>query len=272
MKIQMQERTEIMIIDSHQHVLLPNEKQLKIMTKAGLDLVILFCTTIHPETATDTESFAREIYTLSEILNGNRNAQAARFQALKEQLSVIKEYPNKFIGFGTVPLGLSEGSTAEWIKENVITNNFRGLGEFTLTPGQVRQLDPIFSAATAFNNLPLWIHTFAPLTLDDIKDINKLSRKYPRIPVILGHLGGTNWLDTIKLAKENPSLYLDLSATFATIAVSFAIKELPDRTLFSSDAPYGDPVLARNTIERVAADNYIRDRVLGENISELLKL
>ena len=88
-------------------------------------------------------------------------------------------------------------------------------------------------------------NTFSPLTFEDIIEINVLSNKYPSVPVILGHLGGLNWLDTIKLAKGNSSLYLDLSGTFATIAVSFAIKELPERTLFSSDAPYGDPVLAK---------------------------
>lgn len=261
-----------MIIDSHQHVFLPTKKQLTMMLEAGIDQTILFYTTVHPETAMDVESFEQEMNTLNEILSGKRNAQEARIQSIKEQVSVIQENPAKFIGFGTVPLGMSEETTAKWIKEKVVDNNFQGLGEFTLAPGQVPQLEPIFSVATDFGNQPLWIHTFSPLTLGDIKEINKLSNKYPSVPVILGHLGGTNWLDTIKLAKENPSLYLDLSGTFATIAVSFAIKELPERTLFSSDAPYGDPVLARKAIERVASDNYVRERVLGGTISELLNL
>lgn len=37
----------------------------------------------------------------------------------------------------------------------------------------------------------------------------------------------------------NITLYLDLSGTFATIAVSYAIKELLERTRFSSDALTG---------------------------------
>lgn len=261
-----------MIIDSHQHVFLPTKKQLTMMMEAGVDKTILFCTTVHPETAVDLKSFEQEMRTLNDILSGKRNAQEAKTQALKEQVSVIQENPTKFIGFGTVPMGLSEEATAKWIKENVVDNNFRGLGEFTLAPGQAHQLEPVFSVATDYGNLPLWIHTFSPLTFEDIIEINVLSNKYPSVPVILGHLGGLNWLDTIKLAKDNSSLYLDLSGTFATIAVSFAIKELPERTLFSSDAPYGDSVLARKTIERVTSDNYVRERVLGDNISELLNL
>lgn len=51
-----------------------------------------------------------------------------------------------------------------------------------------------------------------------------------------------------------------------------AIHELPARTFFGSDAPYGDPVLARTTVERVTAPGEVRDRVLGGNLAELLGL
>ena len=46
-----------MIIDSHQHVMLPPEKQVKLMEQAGLDKVILFFTTPHPEKARNYAEF-----------------------------------------------------------------------------------------------------------------------------------------------------------------------------------------------------------------------
>ncbi|MFK4089281.1 amidohydrolase family protein [Kribbella sp. NPDC020789] len=55
-------------------------------------------------------------------------------------------------------------------------------------------------------------------------------------------------------------------------AVRLAIAELPDRVLFGSDAPYGDPCLARATIERVTVPGALRDRIMGENLAELLRL
>ncbi|AFM39856.1 putative TIM-barrel fold metal-dependent hydrolase [Desulfosporosinus acidiphilus SJ4] len=261
-----------MIIDSHQHVILPSEKQLSMMSETGIEKTILFSTTVHPEIAFDLDSFEKEMGILNEIISGKRNPLDARIKSIKEQVKVIAENPTKFIGFGSVQLGLSQEQTACWIEDNIIANKFRGLGEFTLTSGQMHLLEPVFAADVEFGYLPLWIHTFSPLTLDDIKSIAALAKKYPKTPVILGHLGGANWLETIKLAKEIRNLYLDLSGTFSILVVSLAIKEIPERTLFSSDAPYGDPLLARETIERVTNDNYVKDRILGENIAQLLCL
>jgi hypothetical protein len=242
------------------------------MNEAGVDRTILFSTLVHPELADDAESFEKEMNALTEILQGKRNPKESRERAIDAQISVIRGSPSKFLGFGSVPLGLSSQETANWIKKKVVENNFCGLGEFTVAPGQVPQLKVIFLASQEFGHLPIWLHTFWPLGLEDLRSIDQLSKKYPAVPVILGHLGGTNWLDAIKMAKGNPSLYLDLSATFSTVAPQMAMKELPERTLFSSDAPYGDPLLARNAIERIAAGDYVKECVLGGNIAELLRI
>ena len=77
-------------------------------------------------------------------------------------------------------------------------------------------------------------------------------------------------METIKLAKEHPQTYLDLSATYTTLAPTLAIRELPERSLFSSDAPYGNPLVARTMIEQVTPDPAVRALVLGENIARLV--
>ncbi len=259
-----------MIIDSHAHVILPTTKQLKIMDQAGIERTVLFSTTIHPELASDIKELEIEMGILNEIISGKRNALEAKIQSLEEQVQVIRENPSRFWGFGTVPLGLTLEETSTWINERIVKNNLLGLGEFTLVPGQVKQLEPVFIASMEFGRMPLWVHAFAPLSFDDIKAINDLSKSYPQVPVIIGHLGGFHWLETIKLAKENKSLYIDLSAAFTAIAPMMAIKEIPDRTLFSSDAPYGDPWLARQTIERIIPDQNIKRLVMRETIAELL--
>lgn len=38
-----------MIINSHEHLMLPTEFQLKKLKRAGVDRAILFCTTPHPK-------------------------------------------------------------------------------------------------------------------------------------------------------------------------------------------------------------------------------
>jgi hypothetical protein len=116
------------------------------------------------------------------------------------------------------------------------------------------------------------VHTFFPLKLEDIKELLTLIKRYPAIPTIVGHMGGIHWLDTLEAIKEIPNAYLDLSATYTTIAPSFAIREFPERTLFSSDAPYSSPLIAKTIIEQLITDPYVLEHVLGGNITNLLQL
>ncbi len=261
-----------MIIDSHAHVVLPTAEHLLLMDEAGIDKTILFSTTIHPEKAKTLDAYQLELNQLYKIISGEVNAVEARIASIEEQRKIIEQYPSKFYGFGSVPVGLSYEDSSEWIEKYIVSNKFLGLGEFTLAPGQVSLLEPVFQASQAFRNLPLWIHAFWPLTLTDVKAIFELAKKYPTVPVIIGHLGGTNWLEVIKMAKETDNVYVDLSASFAAVALKMVIIELPDRCLFSSDLPYGDLVAAKFSIERACKHDAIQKQILGENIARLLKL
>ncbi|WP_404978199.1 amidohydrolase family protein [Bacillus paralicheniformis] len=120
--------------------------------------------------------------------------------------------------------------------------------------------------------LPIWIHTFSPLGINDITDLVDLTKLYSKVPVVFGHLGGLNWLKTIQLVKDIPNGYLDISAFYTTFALSLAMKEVPDRTMFSSDYPYGDPYLAIEAVKRYAPSKEVERMVLGETIADLLNI
>lgn len=126
------------------------------------------------------------------------------------------------------------------IEENIVKNKYAGMGEFTLPSGQIKILTIIFQASMVFGKLPIWIHVFNPLTLQDIKEIDELSKAFPDIPVILGHMGGSNWLTAIELAKEIPNLYLDTSAYFSTLVLKITVNEVLLKCIFGVDMPYGD--------------------------------
>jgi predicted TIM-barrel fold metal-dependent hydrolase len=154
----------------------------------------------------------------------------------------------------------------------LLANGFLGIGELAPGSGQVSQLETLFRASQEIGNLPLWVHTFFPLNFEDIKELLALARRYPTVPTIIGHMGGIHWLNTLKAIEDIPNTYLDLSATFTTIAPSFAIKEFPERTLFSSDAPYSSPLTMKTIIEQLVTDQYILDEVLGGNIARILQI
>ncbi len=261
-----------MIIDSHAHVVLPPQLQLQMIEEAGIDCTVLFPSFIHPETATNIELFEKELNTLYDVLNGIENPLDERLLSIQEMLKIIAANPKKYIGFGSIPFGLSYDENLEWINTHILANGLRGIGELTPGSGQISLLEPLFQASAVLGNLPLWVHTFFPLNFEDIKALLILAMKYSSVPLILGHLGGMHWLKTLKAVKDIPNTYLDLSAAFTTIAPSFAIKEYPERTFFSSDAPYSSPLIARTIIEKLTPDRQILEQVLGGNIARLLNL
>jgi len=263
-----------MIIDSHEHIMLPTELQLKKMDAAGVDKTILFCSTPHPERAKNLKELEAEMNALQKILAG-ANEKEGNLNRLKRNISevtdVIKKYPDRFWGFGSVPLELSLEETQEWLDTQITANSLHGIGEFT--PGneqQIMQLETVLKAVLNTRICPVWVHTFHPVTSSDIRILMDFCVKYPEIPFIFGHMGGSNWMEVIHFAKEHKNVYLDLSAAFASIATKMAITELPERCLYSSDAPYGEPYLYRQLIEFVSPTQEIADLVLGNNVLRLL--
>jgi predicted TIM-barrel fold metal-dependent hydrolase len=261
-----------MVIDSHAHVMLPEKRQLELMKEAGIDRTILFSSSIHPETANSIETFEIELNKLYDILNGVKNPVDERIHAIEELAKVVRDNPERYIGFGSIPLGLSYDENLAWIEKYIIANEFRGIGELAPGTGKVFQLEALFRASQEAGNFPLWVHTFFPLNFADIKELLGLAKRYSSVPTIIGHMGGIHWLDTLKAIRELPNTYLDLSATYTTIAPSFAIKEFPDRTFFSSDAPYCLPLTARTIVEQLVTDQHVLKQVLGGNIARVLKL
>ena len=147
---------------------------------------------------------------------------------------------------------------------------FAGFGEFTLLSGQIKVLAPVFQASSDMGNLPIWIHAFNPLVLSDIQEIAGLAKSYPAVPVILGHMGGSNWLEALGLAKEIPNLYLDISAWFSALVLKIVINELPQKCIFGVDLPYGDLQTGREAVVKFAKDPSVINTVLGDNMAELL--
>lgn len=265
-----------MIIDSHEHIMLPTEMQLQKMDAAGIDRTVLFCTAPHPERAASLNEIESEMASLYKVLSGSNSKESNMIRQKKniiELVSIIRKHPDRFTGFGSVPLGMSLDETQAWIHDNIISNSLSGVGEFT--PGneqQMSQLETIFQALEATVVSPVWVHTFSPVTMAGIRLLMGLCEKYPKIPVIFGHLGGTNWIEVINFAKTHQNVYLDLSAAFASIATKMALVELPERCIFSSDAPYGEPYLYRQLVEYVSPSKEIADMALGDNVRKLLRI
>lgn len=262
-----------MIIDGHSHVTLPIEEHIAAMDAAGVDKTVLFSTTFHPEASKTFAEVKASMEFLNDLLAGKKGSMVeARKKAIAELVHAVHLYPNRFIGFGAVPANLELEDTLQYVEQCIVQNHLAGMGEFTLGTGQIQLLHNIFIASREFNHLPVWIHAFFPLTLQDIKEISELAKIYPKTPVILGHLGGCNWMEAVALVKEIPNLYLDTSASYSTFVLEKIINEIPHKCIFGVDRPFGDLQLSKIAILQFAKTSSVANAVLGENIAQLLNI
>lgn len=262
------DRELALIIDAHSHVHDPVHQHLALLDEAGVDRAVLFATRPHPERATDLASFRREMSVLDAALNGQ--SDDGYESAWQELEAALAAHPDRFLGFRSVRLDLPADQIATEVDH--AAQVFHGIGELTPPPGAAARIEPVLRAATDHNGLPVVVHGSAPTTEGDLSTLAALARGYPAVPLVISQLGGAHWLTAIDLARETPNIYLELSTASLVFAVRLAIAELPDRTMFGSDAPYGDPFLSRTTIERVTPPGELRARVLGGTLAEVLGL
>jgi uncharacterized protein len=192
--------------------------------------------------------------------------------AWRELDEALASHPDRFLGFGSVPLGRPAAEIAAAVARDVAARGLHGIGELTPPPDRAFLVEPVLRAATDHAGLPVVVHGSAPTTAADLRTLAGLAARYPKVPLVISQLAGAHWMEAIDLARAAPNVYLELSTANLILAVRLAIRELPTRTLFGSDAPYGDPVVARTTVERATPSGEVRDRVLGGNLMELLRL
>lgn len=261
-----------MIIDAHSHVHDPVHTHLGLLKDAGVDRTVLFATRPHPERATDLASLRREMSALDAALSGHANGLDSYQRSWQELDDALAAHPDRFVGFRSVRLDLPTEQVAADVERDVVGRGFRGIGELTPPPDRIGTIEPVLRAAADHGKLPVVVHGAAPTTARDLATLAGLARRYPTVPLVISQLGGAHWLTTIELVRDTPSMFLELSTASIIFAVRLAINEVPERTLFGSDAPYGDPVISRATIERVTRPGTLRDRVLGGTLAELLDL
>jgi predicted TIM-barrel fold metal-dependent hydrolase len=103
--------------------------------------------------------------------------------------------------------------------------------------------------------------------------IGKAAALCPETTIIC-HLGGYFHSDeTIRVAERRPNLVLDTSSCPFPAAIHRAIEVLgPDRVVFASDNPAGDPVSELQKIRMLELPEPVEEQVLWGNIARILGL
>ena len=116
----------------------------------------------------------------------------------------------------------------------------------------------------------LMIHSGDDVTSTPLQ-VEEILRFYPKLTVSIAHAGFRTLADeAIRVAQRNKNVILDqTAATSQQLRDALASIE-PDRIIWGSDSPYMDERVELEKIRVGVEDPVIRDKILGENILNIL--
>lgn len=231
----------------------------------------------------------------------------------------IKTNPKRFAALGILPTP-NPAAAAEELERVVTRLGFKGAMIHGLTNGRFiddPQFWPIFERAQALD-VPIYIHPSLPspavaaayyndyvaqfpeilgpalgFTVEAATQgvrlvLSGLFKKYPRLKIILGHLGEgipfLLWRIDQSLSRPGNSagsfratfsehFYLTTSGNFSDTALACSVAEMGiDRILFSVDWPFISNELGTRWLEKAALSAGDKAKVFGDNAKKLLKL
>jgi len=123
------DKADAPILDGHNHVVLPAERHVALLDEGGVSRAVLLVARPHPERATDLAGFRQEMAALSQTVSGAQNVGDSVRPAMAQLHETISLYPDRFIGFGQVPLSASATNVCAWVQTKIVERGLRGIGE-----------------------------------------------------------------------------------------------------------------------------------------------
>jgi predicted TIM-barrel fold metal-dependent hydrolase len=185
-------------------------------------------------------------------------------RANEEIAGYVRRYPGEFIGFAKHDPKTEAGKI-----RGLLTREVRELGLTGLKLHGVPSAEMLETAAEL--GIPVLAHP------PRVGDLAEVVRTYPKVAVILAHLGNfasRDWrehLRAIEAAKLLPNLYLETSSVVFFDYLEQAARELPaEKLIFGSDGPLVDPRVELYKIRLLKLPPEKEALVLGGNILRLL--
>jgi predicted TIM-barrel fold metal-dependent hydrolase len=99
----------------------------------------------------------------------------------------------------------------------------------------------------------------------------QLALDHPELTVIMGHMGGTEWMGAIRAAAQAPNLYTDMQSSIADRdKVGVAVRELgAEKVLFGSGMIGFPLMMQKGAVLAAAITDYEKHLVLYENARRL---
>jgi predicted TIM-barrel fold metal-dependent hydrolase len=174
----------------------------------------------------------------------------------------MEKYPKRLVGFGRV-----DPRRDDAIKELNRVKNSLGLSGLKLHP-MVECFRPdhpffkkFFKKANELN-LPILFHSGDGFSSPGL--ILKIAKKYPKLPIILGHLRES----AISALRESENVYVETSGTLPDF-IELSADIDGDRILFGSDVPYYRYPTQTAIVEAAEISQNAKRKIFFENFQRM---
>jgi len=183
----------------------------------------------------------------------------------------MEQYPDRIFGMCLVNVRRGKAAVDEF-RLTVKEWGFRGLKHGAESDDLVKAADEM--------GVPVTIHTggdsWNPQTKTFYAKIEDMAKKYPRLPIIMEHMGYRYSVDlATELARRHPNLYLGttIPAAAEPILVKKAVEAVgAEKVVFGSNAPFALPALGVEGIRRLNLGSEDEKLVLGGNFERIYRL
>jgi predicted TIM-barrel fold metal-dependent hydrolase len=162
----------------------------------------------------------------------------------REMAQVIRDHPDRFLGYRAVNPNYPDQVEAEIARfphdAGFVGFKFHPSGNsYPLTGDNYL---PALEYAHE-HRLIVLSHTWGASQYDSPEMLGEVAPKYPDATFIMGHSGYGEWDAAFGVARDNPNVYLDLTAAYkvAGIIERMCSEVGSEKVLFGTDLPWFDP-------------------------------
>ncbi len=182
-------------------------------------------------------------------------------------------YPDRTIGFAVINPWDIDGE--EELERCFRDYNFYGVKlnaiRFGYSADRHSVLDPFFDLCRKYKKCVVVHGQSDMFSIPD--KWAEMARTYPDVPVVLFHIGIPMMVEqSCKLARDIPNFYLSTCGAWV-LAMKMAYEIAgPEKVLFSSDAPFGNPAQEIAKLEYICKNPEHLDMMLCQNAKRLLNI
>ena len=208
------------------------------------------------------------------LVFSHHNALNMPEQGNQDSIQAVRRYPDRFRAYCVInpvhpQLAARELESFEDYPDVFV--GFKFLSDYHLVPITDDGYRPALEYADERGLLVL-MHTWGGSIYDGAPLVRSLAERYHKVKFLIGHSCHGDWDAAIKLAKDFPNIYLELTALFDDCGIleKFASQAGSDRMLFGTDLPWFDPHQAIGALLSAHITDEDRHNICHRNAEKLL--